>query len=112
MQTRVLVAEADRQAGRRLHRVRPSLSLLGLLFGLAFVVGSYWLLWDFFNSYLGFLNMDDWYARWRFYLPFYLLVVYPSQHSMIFDLAMLTGMVGTLLIILSAFHLGRFVEKS
>ena len=92
--------------------MKPSLTLVVLLTGIGFTVASWWIVWDWWGSYLGFLNWDTWYARWKFDLPFYLGAVYPSQHSIIFDMALLFAAIGTLLTILAAFQLGSSVRLS
>lgn len=82
------------------------LPLFALLTGIGLMVGAWWLIWDWFRSYLGFLDLDAWYARWKFDLPFYLGAIHPSQHSIVFDAALLFAAIGTILMILASFQLG------
>ena len=82
--------------------------LIIYVLGVLLIIGSYWLCWDWHNSYWHFLNWEKWYNEWSFPLPFYIYTFTPENHTACFDLALAMGVVGVILLSVGAWVIGRY----
>ena len=76
--------------------------------GVLLLIGSYWLIWDWHNSYLGFIPWDVFCRYYRFPLPFYIYTFTCENHTACFDLALAMGVVGVILLTIGAWIIGRY----
>jgi len=84
-------------------------TILILLYTLGIIIYilSFWLIWDWHNSYWYFLNHEKWYKYWSFPLPFKIYVFTPETHTVAFDLAFSLSLISIIIISLTSYLLGR-----
>jgi len=78
-------------------------NVLLILAGFGLVIAGFWLAWDLVNSIVPWVR-PEWWQEWCFPLPFFVYCVPARTWTLVYDIALALGVLGTALLVVGVYR--------